>query len=47
MNKNRTQGVADLGERAMNREALVIKEKQRRSGAGAVKECVLTRGDLA
>ena len=47
MNKNRIEGVADQGERARNREALVIKGKRRRSGGGAVKECVLTWGDLA
>jgi hypothetical protein len=47
MNKNRIEGVADQGERASNREALVIKGKRRRSGGGAVKECVLTWGDLA
>jgi hypothetical protein len=47
MNKNRIEGVADRGERAMNREAPVIKGKRRRSGGRAVKECVLTWGDLA
>ena len=47
MNKNRIEGVADQGERARNREALVIKGKRRRSGGRAVKECVLTWGDLA
>lgn len=47
MNKNRIEGAADRGERAMNREALVIKGKRRRSGGRAVKECVLTWGDLA
>jgi hypothetical protein len=35
MNKNRIEGVADQGERASNREALVIK-KRRRSGGRAV-----------
>jgi hypothetical protein len=35
------------GERARFREALVIKAKRRKSGGCAVKECVLTRGDLA
>jgi hypothetical protein len=35
MNKNRIEGVADQGERTMNREALVIKGKRRRSGGGA------------
>ena len=47
MNKNRIEGVAEQGERAKNREALVAKAKRRRSGGCAVKECVLTRGDLA
>ena len=46
MNKNRIEGAADRGERARNREALVIKGKRRRSGGRAVKECVLTWGDL-
>jgi hypothetical protein len=32
MNKNRIEGVADQGERATNREALVIKGKRRKSG---------------
>jgi hypothetical protein len=44
MNKNRIEGVAGQGERAMNREALVINGKRRRSGGRAVKECVLTWG---
>jgi len=47
MNKNRIEGVAEQGERAKNREALVIKARWRRSGGCAVKECVLTWGDLA
>ena len=47
MNKNRIAGVAEQGERAKFREALVIKARRRRSGGCAVKECVLTRGDLA
>jgi hypothetical protein len=47
MNKNRIEGAAEQGERAMNRKALVIKAKRRRSGGCAVKECVLTWGDLA
>lgn len=47
MNKNRIEGAADQGERAMTREALVTKGKRRRSGGRAVKECVLTWGDLA
>jgi hypothetical protein len=47
MYKNRIEGAAKQGERAMNREALVIKAKRRRSGGCAAKECVLTWGDLA
>jgi hypothetical protein len=47
MNKNRIEGAAEQGERARSREALVAKAKWRKCGGGAVKECVLTRGDLA
>jgi hypothetical protein len=47
MDKNRIEGVAEQGERARFREALVIKAKRRKSGGCAGKECVLTRGDLA
>ena len=47
MNKNRIEGATKQGERARNREALVTKAKWRRSGGCAVKECVLTWGDLA
>ena len=47
MDKNRIEGVAEQGERASFREALVIKTKRRKFGGCAVKECVLTRGDLA
>ena len=47
MNKNRIEGVAEQGERANGREALVTKGRWRRSGGRAVKECVLTWGDLA
>ena len=47
MNKNRIEGVSEQGERANGREALVTKVRRRRSGGGAVKECVLTWGDLA
>ena len=47
MNKNRIEGVAEQGERAQNRKALVIKAKRRKSGGCAAKECVLTWGDLA
>ena len=37
MNKNRIEGVAEQGERAKDREALVIKAKWRRSGGCAAK----------
>jgi hypothetical protein len=47
MNKNRIEGVAVQGERARDREALVTKVRRRKSGGRAVKECVLTWGDLA
>ena len=47
MNKNRIEGATKQGERARNREALVTKAKWRKSGGCAVKECVLTWGDLA
>ena len=47
MDKNRIEGAAEQGERATNREALVIKAKRRKSGGCAAKECVLTWGDLA
>jgi hypothetical protein len=47
MNKNRIEGGAEQGERANDREALVTKFRWRRSGGRAVKECVLTWGDLA
>lgn len=47
MNKNRIEGDAEQGERANGREALVTKVRWRRCGGGAVKECVLTWGDLA
>ena len=39
MNKNRIEGAADRGERAMNREALVIKARWRKCGGCAMKEC--------
>jgi hypothetical protein len=47
MNKNWIEGTAAQGERASNRKALVIKAKRCKSGGCAVKECVLTWGDLA
>jgi hypothetical protein len=46
MNKNRIKGGADQGERARIREARVIKGRWRKSGGRAVKEYVLTWGDL-
>jgi len=47
MDKNRIEGDADQGERANNREAFVTKSQWRKSGGCAMKECVLTWGDLA
>ena len=47
MNKNRIEGAAEQGEWARNHEALVTKAKRRRCGGCAMKECVLTWGDLA
>ena len=47
MDKNRIQGAAEQSERARNRKALVIKVKRRKSGGCAVKDRVLTWGDLA
>jgi hypothetical protein len=47
MNKNRIEGAVMQGERARDREALVTKAWWRKSGGRAVKECVLTWGDLA
>jgi hypothetical protein len=47
MDKNRIEGVAEQGERANNREALVIKARRRKFGGCAMKECVLTWGRLA
>ena len=41
------RGDADQGERAKDREALVIKGRRRKSGGRAVKDRVLTWGDLA
>ena len=46
MDKNRIEGAAEQGERARGREALVVKARRRKSGGCAVKECVLTWGDL-
>jgi hypothetical protein len=39
MDKNRIEGVANQGERANYREALVVKERWRRCGACVMKEC--------
>ncbi len=47
MDKNRIQGVPDQGEWATDHEAFVVKEEGRKSGGCAVKDRVLTRGDLA
>ncbi|NVH75342.1 hypothetical protein FSB08_23055 [Paraburkholderia sp. JPY432] len=47
MNKNRIEGAVEQGEWANNHKALVTKAKRRRYGGCAMKECVLTRGDLA
>jgi hypothetical protein len=47
MEKNRIEGFAEQGERAHIREALVIKARWRKFGGCAVKESVLTWGDLA
>ena len=47
MNKNRIEGATEQGERAKDREALVIKARWCKSGGCAVKECALTWGDLA
>lgn len=45
--RNRMGGGAEQGERAKDREALGVKARRRRSGGRAVKDGVLTRGDLA
>lgn len=47
MDKNQIQGTAEQGDRATNREALMTKAKRCKSGGCAMKECVLTWGDLA
>jgi hypothetical protein len=39
MDKNRIEGVAEQGERAQDREALVVKAKRRRCGGCVMKEC--------
>jgi hypothetical protein len=45
MDKKRIEGVAEQGERARSREALVIKARWRKFGGGVEKECVLTWGN--
>ena len=47
MNKNRIEGAAEQGERAMTRKALVTKARRRKCDGCAMKVCVLTWGDLA
>ena len=47
MNKNRIKGVADQGERARDREALVTKGRRRKSGGRAGKASAPIWGDLA
>ena len=47
MYKNQIRGVANQDERASHREVVVVKEMLRRSGGCAVKDRVLTWGDLA
>ena len=37
MNKNRIEGAVEQGERAIDREALVIKAKRRRSGTSTTR----------
>ena len=39
MDKNHIEGVADQGERANDREALVVKERWRKCGGCVMKEC--------
>lgn len=47
MDKNCIEGAARQGKWAKNHKALVIKARRRRCGGCAMKECVLTWGDLA
>ncbi|RQM52493.1 hypothetical protein EHZ18_27465 [Burkholderia vietnamiensis] len=47
MDNNCIEGTAEQGERARDREALVIKTRRRKCSGCAMKECVLTWGDLA
>ena len=44
---NRIEGEAEQGERANDREAVVVEARRRRCGDGAGKDSVLTWGDLA
>jgi hypothetical protein len=46
-NRHQIRGGTGQGERAYDREAVVTKARGRKSGGGAVKVNVLTRGDLA
>jgi hypothetical protein len=39
MDKNCIEGAANQGERARNREALVVKERWRKCGGCVMKEC--------
>jgi len=47
MDKNRIRGAAEQGEQAKDCEALVVKARWRKSGGRAVKDRVLTWGELA
>ena len=47
MNKNPIRGDVKQGEPASHGKAFVAKAKRRISGSRAVKDCVLTWGDLA
>jgi hypothetical protein len=47
MYKNRIGGAAEWGERAMVRKAPMVKRKWRKSGDRAMKDGVLTWGELA
>jgi hypothetical protein len=47
MYKNRIQGEVSQGEQAINCEALVVKDWQRKCGGCVMKECALTWGGLA
>ena len=47
MYKNRIGGGAERGERANDREAPMTKARRRKFGGRAVKDSVLTWGDLA